>query len=129
MTDRSQDWFNQALMDLAQAEDSQRAGRHEWACFAAHQAAEKAVKALHLSLGQEAWGHVVARLLGELPSSLEIPENLVEKARVLDNFYIPTRYPNGHPDGAPYEHYGPLQSQEAIIYASEIIEFSRSQMA
>lgn len=33
------------------------------ACFAGQQAAEKAVKALHLSLGQEAWGHVIARLL------------------------------------------------------------------
>ena len=29
---------------LRQAEDSRRAERHEWACFAAHQAAEKAVK-------------------------------------------------------------------------------------
>jgi HEPN domain-containing protein len=129
MSDRSQDRLKQALMDLAQAEDSQKSGRHEWACFAAHQAAEKAVKALHLSLGQEAWGHVVARLLGELPSSVALPENLVEKSRVLDNFYIPTRYPNGHPSGPPYEHYGPLQSQEAIQYAREIVEFASSQMA
>ncbi|WP_211230153.1 HEPN domain-containing protein [Desulfovirgula thermocuniculi] len=37
------------MRDLEQAEDSRRAGRHEWACFAAQQAAEKAVKALHLS--------------------------------------------------------------------------------
>ena len=54
MPNRSKDWFNQALRDLEQARDSLQAGRHEWACFAAHQAAEKAVKALHLRLGQEA---------------------------------------------------------------------------
>jgi len=60
MSNRARDWFNQAVRDLEQAEDSRRSGRHEWACFTAQQAAEKAVKALHLHLGQEAWGHVVA---------------------------------------------------------------------
>lgn len=127
MTSRANDWFKQAVRDLEQAEDSAKANRHEWACFAAQQAAEKAVKALHLRLGQEAWGHVVAKLLQELP--IAVPADLVEKGRVLDSYYIPPRYPNGHPEGAPFEHYGPLQSKEAIKYASEIIAFCRSQMA
>lgn len=127
MPDRSADWLAQAMRDLEQAEDSRQAGRHEWACFAAHQSAEKAVKALHLHLGQEAWGHVVARLLRDLP--LEVPEEIVERARVLDNFYIPTRYPNGHSEGAPFEHYGKLQSEEAIRHAGSILEFVSSQMA
>ena len=56
-------------------------------------------------------------------------EALVEKAKVLDNFYVPTRYPNGHPEGAPFEHYGSLQSKEAIEYAGEILEYCRAQMA
>lgn len=129
MPNRARDWLSQATRDLEQAEDSRRAGRHEWACFAAQQAAEKAVKALHLHLGQEAWGHVVARLLRELPDTIRVPGELVEKGRVLDSFYIPPRYPNSHPEGAPFEHYGPLQSVEAIRYAHEILEFSRSQMA
>ncbi len=127
MPTRAHDWLNQARRDLEQAGDSQKAGRHEWACFAAQQAAEKAVKAIHLHLGQEAWGHVVARLLEELP--LEVPADLIEKAKVLDNFYIPARYPNGHPAGAPFEHYGPLQSKGALEYAGAIIGFAGSQMA
>lgn len=64
---RWKDWLAQAERDLEQAAASRRDGRHEWACVAAHQAAEKAVNALHLARGQEAWGHVVARLLAELP--------------------------------------------------------------
>jgi len=127
MADRSKDWFAQAERDLEQARDSQKDGRHEWACFAAHQSAEKAVKALHLFLKQEAWGHVVARLLNELP--IAVDEDLIEKAKVLDGFYIPTRYANGHPEGAPFEHYGKLHSNEAINYAGEILGFVRSQMA
>jgi HEPN domain-containing protein len=126
---RSRDWLAQAERDLEQSEDSRKAFRHEWACFAAHQAADKAVKALHLHLGQEAWGHVVARLLRELPESVVPGEFLVERGRVLDTFYIPSRYPNAHLEGAPFEHYGPLQSQEAVRYAGEIIEFVRSQVA
>ncbi len=129
MPNRAEDWLRQAERDLEQARDSQESGRHEWACFAAQQAAEKAVKALHLACGQEAWGHVVAFLLRELPERVEVPDLLFEKARVLDNFYIPTRYANGHPSGSPFEHYGPLQSGEAIEYAGEIIKFVRSQMA
>jgi HEPN domain-containing protein len=85
------------------------------------------VKALHLSRGQEAWGHLVARLLVELP--VQVPDDLIEKGKVLDNFYVPTRYANGHPEGAPFEHYGPLQSTEAIAYAREIIGFVRAHLA
>jgi len=129
MTSRAHDWFRQAERDLEQAEDSRAAGRHEWACFAAHQAAEKAAKAVHLACGQEAWGHVVAKLLVELPARLAVPQELVDKAKVLDNFYVPARYPNGHAEGAPFEHYGPLQSQEAIAYAREIVGLGRLHLA
>jgi HEPN domain-containing protein len=129
MPNRAQDWYRQAQRDLEHAEEARQAERHEWACFAAQQAAEKAIKALHLHLGQEAWGHVAARLLRELPEQVMVPEELVEQAKVLDNFYIPTRYPNSHPEGAPFEHYGSLQSQEAIRYARAILAFVRLQMA
>jgi HEPN domain-containing protein len=127
LPDRSRDWFAQAERDLEHARAAQREGRHEWACFAAHQAAEKAVKALHLRKGQEAWGHVVARLLAELP--VRVPADLPDKAKVLDAFYVPTRYPNGHPEGAPFEHFGRLQSDEAIRHAGEILEFVRPSLA
>jgi len=129
MPNRAADWLLQAERDLAQAEESGRSARHEWACFAAQQAAEKAVKAVHLARGQEAHGHVVARLLRELPKGVSVPDGLVERARVLDSFYIPTRYPNGHAAGAPFEHYGALQSEEAVTYAREIVAFARSQVA
>ncbi len=127
MVDRSKDWFAQAERDLDQARSSQKEERHEWACFAGQQAAEKAVKALHLYLKQEAWGRIVARLLRELP--VAVADDLLDKAKVLDGFYIPTRYANAHPEGPPFEHYGKLQSSEAITYASEILEFVRAQMA
>ena len=127
MLDRTKDWFDQALRNIEQTKESQSDGKHEWACFTAHQAAELAIKALHLSHNQEAWGHVVAQLLSELPVSVD--EDLIEKAKVLDNFYIPTRYPYGHVEGAPFQHYGRYQSEKAIKYTGEIIEFIRNSLA
>ena len=129
MAQRAGDWFRQAERDLEQARDSARAGRHEWDCFAAQQAAEKAVKALHLHLGQEAWGHAVRELLEELPGAADVSEELLDQARVLDAFYIPARHPNGHPAGAPADHYGKLQSGDAIRHGSAIIEFVRARLA
>jgi HEPN domain-containing protein len=126
VANRSRDWLNQAEKDLEQARSSQREGRHEWACFAAHQSAEKAIKAIHPAKGQ-AWGHVLTRLLRELPFSC--PEHLVEKAKVLNNFYVPTRYPSGHPEGTPFEHYGNIQSTEAVQFAAEGVQYARDQMA
>ena len=127
MANRAEDWFAQAERDLEQASASREEKRHEWACFAAQQSAEKAATALHLHCGQEVWGHVVARLLRELPGS--VPEELIDRAKVLDNFYVASRYPNGHPEGAPFEHYGPIQSEEALRHAGAILEFIRAQMA
>lgn len=129
MANRAQDWLDQAVRDLEHAEEARENNRHEWACFAAQQAAEKAVKALHLHLGQEAWGHVISKLLKDLPPAVRFAEDLVEKGHVLDNFYIPARYPNSHPEGAPFQHFGSLQSGQAIDYAREIIEFVRLQVA
>lgn len=129
MANRCQDWLDQAIRDLEHAREARRVGHHDWACFASHQAAEKAAKALHLSFQQEAWGHVVRRLLEQLPEEVTIPRELLERARVLDGYYMPARYPNGHPEGAPFEHYGELQSGEAIEHAEAIVAFVRVSVA
>jgi HEPN domain-containing protein len=43
MLSRAHDWFRQAERDLDQARASHEDERHERACFAAQQAAEKAI--------------------------------------------------------------------------------------
>jgi HEPN domain-containing protein len=127
VVNRAGDWLAQADRDLDHARESATAGRHEWACFAAQQSAEKAVTAGHLHLGQGPRGPLIAPLLRELP--LTLPEDLVARGQVLDNFYTPTRYPNGHPEGAPFEHYGRIQSGEGIRHAGAILEFIRTAIA
>jgi len=46
MPERHADWLRQAKRDLDHARRAAADGDHEWSCFAPHQGAEKAVKAL-----------------------------------------------------------------------------------
>ncbi|MEA5473689.1 HEPN domain-containing protein [Synechococcus sp. CCY9201] len=131
---RSADWLHQARADLALASLSAEAGHHEWACFACHQAVEKALKALHLELGQQVWGHGLGRSLQELPSAAAaqlaaaVPD-LADRLRILDALYIPTRYPDSLPDGAPTDHFGRLQSQDALSHARAVVDAIRAALA
>jgi HEPN domain-containing protein len=123
VADRSSDWLEQARRDLEQAEQSMEADRHEWACFAAHQAADKALKGLNLALEQQAWGRTLTRLWAALPAqnwTPAPPEDLEDRLRLLDGFYIPTRYPDSYPEGTPGEHFGRLQSEQALLHAGVI---------
>lgn len=126
MASRAQDWLAQGERDLAHARHDEGAGYHEWACFSAHQAAEKAVKALYQHLGGEAWGHSVKHLLTELPPTVPITPDLMDYARILDRFYIPTRYPNGFDYGTPADYYTATDSQQAIHCATAIVRFCAS---
>jgi HEPN domain-containing protein len=116
LADRSADWVDQALRDLEKAEQSMQAARHEWACFAAHQA----------------WGHTLTRLWAVLPQQdwqPGPPEGIEDRLRLLDGFYIPTRYPDSYPEGTPGEHFGRLQSEQALLHARAITEWIRAALA
>lgn len=129
MADRSPDWMAQARHDLEHARAAAEAGCFEWTCFAAQQAAEKAVKALHARCGRRAKGFVVARLLTDLPDGVRPDPDLIDAGRVLDTFYIPTRYPDSHADGPPFEHYGRWQGEEALRRASDVLAFVAEALA
>lgn len=103
-------------------------GHHEWCCFAAQQAAEKAVKAIFQKRHLEAWGHVVHQLLERLPEDVDLPEGHLDLARQLDRHYIPTRYPNGFENGSPGDFYTAEDSRRAIEQAEVLVEFCARQI-
>jgi HEPN domain-containing protein len=129
MGNRYADWFRQAEADLRHARNSLEDGDFEWSCFAAQQAAEKALKAVFQKLGMDAWGHTLTALIGNLPADVAQPsETLVNYARMLDKHYIPTRYPNGFASGAPTDFYTKEEARSAIGNAEAILEFCRDQI-
>lgn len=129
MPDRSGDWLRQAERDLTQARESLRDGLHEWACFAAQQAAEKAAKALVLRLGGNPWGHSVLRILRELPEEHASGPDLLRAAARLDRHYIPARYPNGYDAGIPADYLGVDEASEAIRDGEALLSFVRTRLS
>ncbi len=126
---RSSDGLEQARRDLTKASLDREHGYHEWACFTAQQAAEKAAKALGLSLGIDVWGHAVSAILRSLAGDVDLPEDIISYAQLLDSYYIPSRYPNGFYSGKPADYYNQKMAGEALDAADKIIRFCESHMA
>lgn len=123
MGNRSSDWMAQAKRDLEHASKDVEDGYYEHACFEAQQAAEKAVKAVYLRRHEEAWGHRVAKLLEGLPIEMRPGEVLIDDAKILDQLYVPTRYPNGFESGAPMDFFTKGQAEDAVRRADGIIRW------
>jgi hypothetical protein len=87
MPSRYEDGFRQAQRDISHAQHALEDGDYDWACFAAQQAAQKAVKALLRFLTADAWGQSVSLLLRRLPETYGAEnyasESTVFKASVL----------------------------------------------
>ncbi|MGH2990582.1 MAG: HEPN domain-containing protein [Solirubrobacterales bacterium] len=122
---RPGDWLRQAELDLDAARGAAEQSRFEWTCFIAQQAAEKAVKAVHEAAGTEAWGHSVAGLLAGLDL---VPADVVDAGKALDRHYVPTRYPNAQPEGAPGDLYTERDASLALEDATKVIEHARGRI-
>lgn len=125
---RSRDWLDQAELDLTHSINSVKLQDYNWACFSAQQASEKAIKALYLHLHMEGWGHVIYKLLEALEEEIGIPKEIINAGKKLDQYYIPTRYPNGFDYGKPADFYTQDDAREAIAYAKKIIEFCKNKI-
>jgi HEPN domain-containing protein len=129
MPNRHHDWFKQALSDLKHSQNAREDGDDDWACFAAQQAAEKAVQALAEFAGAEFWGHAITKLLEDLKAQYEIPQAYFDDARLLDKFYIPTRYPNGFDTGAPKDYFTQKDAETGYDAAQRLIQFCEGQIS
>jgi HEPN domain-containing protein len=125
MGNRAPDWLRQARADLEHAQTSLEHGDFEWSCFAAQQAAEKAIKAVFYHLRGDPWGHSLLVLLGGLmdPTRASVTPELLDSARALDKQYILARYPNGFAQGAPIDYYTKRDAEESIGHAESILSF------
>ena len=117
-------WMSMADSTIRSAEGDLLRGDYNWACFKAQQSTEFAVKALLYGLGMAVHRNSVSRLLSSLPEELDYSA-IMQAAKTLDKYYVPTRYPNAWTEGAPFEYYTERDAREAISYAREVIEWVR----
>ena len=70
----------------------------------------EALKGLQLRPGQQACGHGLGRSWRDLPPAVAAElaasvSDLEDRLHILDAHYIPTRYADSLPDGAPTDHH------------------------
>lgn len=117
-------WRDEADRALAGARLQADAGLHNWACFAAEQAAQLAMKGLLHGLGRGPWGHDLVRLLDlAREAGLEMRTETADALRRLGRHYIPARYPDAHPGGPPGTHYGEADARDAVRDAELVLRF------
>jgi HEPN domain-containing protein len=122
-------WLRQAKQDLDDAQYARDGSRFHLTCFLAQQSAEKALKAFLYSRGQAlVWGHSVARLCQDATALDAEFADLRTKAAPLDKYYIPTRYPNGLPDGIPAEAFDAVDAERALELAGLVITFVEARL-
>jgi len=121
MVKRVRDLMEDAEDFLGAALDLYKTGRWSKVCFNAQQAAELALKALLNFYGIERRGRTLVDLLEELTSIDERFREFYEAVRILDQYYIPTRYANAFASGPAKRYFTESQAKQAIGLAESIL--------
>lgn len=114
------DWINQAKRTILSAEHSLKGGFFEDACFLAYHAALLGVTGLLSRKGIPSTNPSAYFMMRSYENATQ---DLLHKARLLDTFYIPSRYPYCFEKGAPKDYFDEETAREAIDCAESIIGF------
>jgi len=116
------DWLREARADLEHAKLSLEGGSYNWACFAAQQCVEKALKAFLMGVMRRRPSHVhdLTRLYAEVKDRLKLPNDVIQRLGELSSYYTIARYPNA---GLMRPSIGisRTQAEEAIALAEKVI--------
>ena len=126
MRREAEDWWKQALADLEAAEKIAQAGVFFSSVFHSQQAAEKALKALHLEKKRKL--PPPTHNLFRLGESVGAPARLRQALEELNPEFLTTRYPDAA-NGVPAEAFGERSAQVHLAAAQEIVEWVRERLS
>jgi HEPN domain-containing protein len=116
-------WVEQAKEDLISAKILFDAERYYLVCYLAQQIAEKALKSvIYFNKEDLVLGHSVRKLVEWASKFDKRFEDLINKISILDSYYIPTRYPNGLPEGIPAEIFNLDAAERALKLAESTVQ-------
>lgn len=110
-------WMNHAKSTLKSAYSDESSRFFNWACFKAQQSAEFSAKAFLRGIGTDSFGHSVSMLLKKGGFS----DDLIQIAKKVDKYYIPTRYTDVWSEGLPEDYYTIDDAKEALECSETII--------
>jgi len=124
------DWLEEAKADFRHAIQAYRAGSHNWACFAAEQAAEKAIKAFLIGVlrRRPIHTHDLTVLHGQTRGRLKMPASTTNGLAELSAYYTGARYPNSGLN-RPSVSITSIQARRAIRTARGVLAVVKRQIA
>ena len=118
-------WFTHAKDEFIDADELRKRGRFYLALFHFQQSVEKAIKAflyLNVKSIEVFYTHSINDLI-KIAIDIDTEFNKVVSVKKLDQYCIPTRYPNGLPGGIPSRYYDdPKEAEDAMLLAKKAIE-------
>ncbi len=122
MRKEAERWLIQAEDELRDAKMLAEKGRYYLSLYLSQQSAGKALKALmYLHTKEPILTHSVSELIS-LASEIDPEFEKLKRAGRLDDYYIPTRYPNGLLGGVPSRYFtDEEEALEAIKLAERVI--------
>lgn len=108
--DEYERWIYSSKRTLESAINDRDSHFYNWSCFKAQQSAESAIKAYMKGIGRDSFGHSVSGLL----KKADFPDEVINKSKTIDKFYIPTRYADAWSEGTPDEYYTEADCNIAI---------------
>jgi HEPN domain-containing protein len=117
-------WLEQAKHNLDVAEHILKARFFSDTCFMAEQAAQVALKAFIIYHKKRlVWEHSVQELAKICSQHDKEFEKFIEYGKILDRYYIPTRYPDAlAPPAIPCKTFTARDARDAVRFAKEILE-------
>ncbi len=121
--DAAQRWLRQAEHDLRIAGGHHERADYSDACFMTEQAAQKALKAFLMWQGRRSVPLYSVAQLAESCAQFD-PDFAahIPAGRILDQYYIPTRYPDAlAPPAVPFESYTQEQGARAVAAVHDLV--------
>jgi len=121
-------WLDQAEHNLEVAKNNFKSLFYSDACFMAEQTAQVALKAFIIYHRKRYISEHSIQELAKISSGYDKRfEDLIEAGKIIDRYYIPTRYPDALAKPAvPYKTYMEKDAQEAICLVEKIIKLVKN---
>lgn len=127
MNEAAKPWLDFAQQDLLAAKALLEDEIYNLACFHAQQCVEKALNGLIAAHGRTPPRlHSISELLRLLPP--EPFADIAEELTILDDYYIPVRYPDALPGSLPYGLPGQREALVAVELADVVIKRVMTQL-
>jgi HEPN domain-containing protein len=124
-----QQWLDRAAEDLVVARLVLREGHIAHTCFLSQQCIEKALKAYLIAKANEyPRTHGLVTLLDLCASLNPTFDQFHDECATIDQYYVPTRYPDGIPGGLPSGMPDETEAKEVITAAEIILQFVTTQL-